>query len=155
MSAFLGYVAGRYSVTSPKEELDLAFVTDTVIKRDTIVVNHRGSAVKRGSGYVERCLPIAESNGGGCEHDSDSVCVTVPIDTIIYHDNNFRAVISGYEARIDTLQLFRTSETIRETIKITRKQSRWAVSCGAGITFSRGGIFPGAYVGIGYVLHTF
>lgn len=149
-SAIAGYVIGRTEYPCIAGEC-VEVATDTIVKFDTIVVNHPAFAEQRGRSHVTRQLPVADSAYAPCRQITDSIRVAVPIDTFVYRGESFRAIISGYEAKIDTMQVFRTSEIVT----VSQKPRRWAVSCGAGISLTRSGVSPGLYIGIGYVLHTF
>ena len=80
--------------------------------------------------------------------DSVLVPVRIPIESKTYQDNTYRAVVSGYRASLDTIQVFpiHTYTTITNTIT---KQKRFNIGVQAGVGY---GIFtkkPDLYVGLG------
>lgn len=80
--------------------------------------------------------------------DSVLVPVRIPIESKTYQDSTYRAVVSGYRASLDTIQVFpiHTYTTITNTIT---KQKRFNIGVQAGVGY---GIFtkkPDLYVGLG------
>lgn len=80
--------------------------------------------------------------------DSVLVSVRIPIESTTYQDSTYRAVVSGYRASLDTIQVYpiHTYTTITNTIT---KQRRFNIGVQAGFGY---GIFtkkPDVYVGLG------
>lgn len=80
--------------------------------------------------------------------DSVLVPVRIPIDTKIYQDSTYRAVVSGYRASLDTIQIYpiHAITTITNTII---KEKRFNVSVQAGVGYGCFNKQPDVYVGLG------
>ena len=75
----------------------------------------------------------------------DSVEVEVPISQMLYADSTYRLWISGYEPRLDSIEIYRATCIIRQT---SRRRGRWSVGLQAGYGCTPVGLQP--YVGIGF-----
>lgn len=80
--------------------------------------------------------------------DSVLVPVQIPMESTTYQDSTYRAVVSGYRASLDTIQVYpiHTYTTITNTIT---KQRRFNIGVQAGFGY---GIFtkkPDVYVALG------
>lgn len=92
-------------------EKDTATFVDTIpyfvpVPRDSIVVK-----------YVIARLPSAVNDSVGSHavdtvHRSDSVAVAIPITQKVYEDSTYRAYVSGYRPRLDSLFLFPRTQII-------------------------------------------
>ena len=78
--------------------------------------------------------------------DSVLVPVRIPIETKIYQDSTYRAVISGYRASLDTIQVYPIHTYT--TITIT-KQKRFSIGLQAGVGYGCFNKKPDIYVGLG------
>ena len=142
---------------SRRERTDdrLSPVRDTVTVFDTVTVP-RDSLVQRDTLIVSSLavtLPVAD----GTRPDSvcpDSAKVTLPITSHTYGGNGWRAVVSGFRPRLDSLVLF----TERQTVTVSRPalsggnavRRRWwqpSVGVQAGVGLTPRGVQP--YVGVG------
>lgn len=120
--------------------------SDTVIVYKTIAAPQAADSIR--TGVVVRSLPIYYA-----VHDTsviadtaiirDTVSVKVPISRKTYIGEDYRAVVSGYEASLDTIQV--KTKTITNTIY--QEPSRWALGVSAGYGMTAKGLQP--YVGIG------
>ena len=83
---------------------------------------------------------------------SDTVYVEIPVTSKVYEDSLYRAWVSGYRARLDSIEVYpvRTIETVYVP-KV--KRTRWGVGLQAGFgTDLRGGWVPYVGVGVSYNL---
>lgn len=78
--------------------------------------------------------------------DSIKVPVQIPIETKIYQDSTYRAVISGYRASLDTIQIY-PIHTITTITNI--KQKRFNIGLQAGVGYGCFNKKPDIYVGLG------
>lgn len=80
--------------------------------------------------------------------DSVLVPVQIPIESITYQDSTYRAVVSGYRASLDTIQVFplHTITTITNTIT---KQKKWNIGVQAGFGYGCFSKKPDLYIGLG------
>lgn len=125
-----------------KEEKIPQTDTITIIKRDTITIIKPQPVIQ----YRDRIVRDTLYNT-----DSIPVLVDVPIEVKVYQDSNYRAVISGYKAELDSIYIFNKNQ-IQTINKITYKTKKWNISPSIGLGY---GVFNrkfDTYVGfsIGY-----
>lgn len=107
-----------------KEEQIPQTDTITIIKRDTITIIKSQPIVEYRDRIIRDTLYSV---------DSILVPVDVPIETKVYQDSSYRAVISGYRASLDTISIFNRNQ-IQHINKTTYKTRKWNItpSIGAG-----------------------
>lgn len=134
----------NHSVSQPSDGI----VRDTVEFVDTIPYYHpvlKDSVVIR---YETVKLPIKKDTCGSlidtCITFPDSVEVEIPITQKEYKDSFYRAWISGYNAKLDSIEIYNRTKVITEHIYIQSKRKRWGLGLQAGY-----GYLTGAYIGIG------
>ena len=83
---------------------------------------------------------------------SDTVYVEIPITSKVYEDSLYKAWVSGYKARLDSIEVY-PIRTI-ETVYVPQvKRTRWGIGLQAGFgTDLRGGWVPYVGVGVSYSL---
>jgi hypothetical protein len=81
--------------------------------------------------------------------DEDSVWVEIPITQTVYEDENFKAWVSGYEAKLDSIVMYDQTMRIENYVKEKR---RWGCVIGAGIGAGRHGVEPMVGVTVGWRL---
>lgn len=110
------------------------FVTETAVRTDTVwlpVVRTRTDTV------------LLTSDG-----PKDSAWAVVPITQKVYADSTYRAWVSGYNPRLDSIQVYRQTIVTTETETVVRKRRIGiGVQAGYGYGFRYGGFEP--YVGLG------
>ncbi|MGN0875342.1 MAG: DUF6808 domain-containing protein [Akkermansia sp.] len=112
----------------------------------------RGTVV---SGWTEG---TGDGEGGagleaGAEGRGDSVGVVVPLSQKVYAGSGYRAYVSGFEPRLDSLVLTGSREvvTVRERVgAVGWNGGRLGVGVCAGVGVGRGGRF-GPFLGVGVV----
>lgn len=124
-----------------KEEIQITD-TITIIKRDTITIIKPQPVIR----YVDRIVRDTLYNT-----DSVLVPVDVPIETKVYQDSSYRAVVSGYKASLDTISIFNKNQ-IQYINKITYKTKKWNISPSIGFGYGMFNRKFDVYVGlsIGY-----
>lgn len=146
------------SCQGPTPTPALAQQRDTIIVHDTLYIDAptpRDSVRLR---YVYRTLlradtltaPADSTKAATTTDNADSVRVEVPICYLTYADTNYVAYVSGYEARLDSLRIFRTTQQIRSTE--TRHTSRWSVGVTAGYGCTTAGLQPFVGIALSYRL---
>ena len=82
----------------------------------------------------------------------DSLEVIIPIERKVYQDSNYRAVVSGYDVSLDTIEVYSRHEitTIRHTVTRNR---RWGIGVTVGYGYTSKGFQP--YAGIGITCNLF
>lgn len=81
--------------------------------------------------------------------DSGSAAVEIPITQKRYEGDGYRAYVSGYEARLDSIFVSRETTTIRETatVRTAAKGKKWHLGVSGGWGMGTNGWQP--YVGVG------
>ena len=76
---------------------------------------------------------------------ADSVEVELPITQTVYEDSTYRAWVSGFDARLDSIEVYRPIRYVTMTVK--EPQSRWSWGLQMGMGMTPKGLQP--YLGIG------
>lgn len=124
-----------------KEEIQITD-TITIIKRDTITIIKPQPVIRYRDRIIRDTLYSI---------DSIPVFINVPIETKVYADSNYRAVVSGYKASLDTISIF-NKNLIQYINKITYKTKRINFSPSIGFGYGMFNKRIDMYVGfsIGY-----
>lgn len=85
----------------------------------------------------------------------DSVEVEIPITQKEYSDSNYRAWVSGYKPRLDSIEIYSRREMVTITRTAIQKPKRWGIGISAGYGFGKNGWGPYIGVGINYNLWGF
>ena len=151
------FLAGRWTKPCGAE----AVRRDTVILRDTLAVPvptpERVEVIRRDTCWLS--VPgkagnntVAEPSNDGCVVDSvpgiiSRVPVIVPIERKVYATADYRAVVEGYRPQLVSMELYRQTQVVTNTV--TSKPKRWGVGiqAGYGLTPRTGRFEP--YIGIG------
>lgn len=151
--------------------------SDTIIIRDTIYIPNPTLADTRAIGFARVTLPVwkpsspapdttsdeptpaepaAEDDDADTE-PPDSATVSLPIEQLHYHGDDYDAWVSGWNSRLDSLQIYRPTQQIETTVEVTRwKTRRWGLSIGAGVVATpKGTVQPGIFVGATYTFLSF
>lgn len=171
----IGFVAG-FAVSrkySPSIELPVVTIkTDTVTVRDTV----RGRVLPPVTTIIKRVdtvrLQINPADGGKYQKDTtkrqsipDTSTaprvqpdgkITIPISSKVYKTGDYRAVISGWRATLDSIEVYGKTRTITvdrtETRNIIKRPWLTVIAGGgAGYTTDKK-VVPWAGVGVGIVL---
>lgn len=127
-----GRAAGREQgyVQGYREGYEAPRPADTLVIRETKVVKEPRFLDFRPVRAVPAFLPLyAPDSGPQAANRADSVAVVVPVTQAYYAGEDYRAWVSGYRPRLDSLQVF---PEIRE-IRVQQPQQRRA-RVGFGIT---------------------
>ncbi len=100
---------------------------------DSVVVRHLTKYVTVNQLVVDSTIKC---------HD-DTIQITIPITQKEYRDSTYEAWISGYEANLDSINVF--NKTVYKTA--TTKAKRWGLGIQAGCGIGGKGTSP--YIGIG------
>lgn len=112
--------------------------------------------------YVTDTLPLAGASEYALIGDTtalveksvtDSATVIIPITQKVYEDSLFRAYVSGYHPALDSIEIYRKSETIY--IRSPTKPKRWSVGIQAGLGLTPNNIQPYIGVGVSYNILSF
>lgn len=105
----------------PIQQID----TITIIKRDTITIIKPQPVIQ----YIDRIIRDTLYS-----IDSILVPVNVPIETKVYQDSNYRAIISGYRANLDSISIFNKNQ-IQYINKIIYKTKKWSINPAVGVGY--------------------
>jgi hypothetical protein len=136
-------------------------VTVTVI-HDTITITTPAPVLVAETGQIRAKLPVAElpvielSIIDSLPAVADSAEVIIPVSTKIYEDSLFRAVISGYNVSLDSIQIYRQTVYVdRWHEGVKAKTRRWALGVQVGYGTDFKGMHPYIGVGVSYNLWGF
>lgn len=142
------FLLGRRSV---KPEIVEIHTTDTVVVRDTV----RETVLVPKVRYLTRVDTVLLKVPG----DTVEVPVLVPISRKVYEGEDYRAVVSGFRASLDTLDIFRKTQTVTNTVvqrvEVPGKPKRWGIGVSAGYALTPQGVKPYIGAGISYSFITF
>ncbi|WP_302802098.1 DUF6808 domain-containing protein [Alistipes ihumii] len=142
------FLLGRRSV---KPEIVKIHRTDTVVVRDTV----RETVLVPKIRYLTRVDTVLLLVPG----DTVKVPVLVPISRNVYEGEDYRAVVSGFRASLDTLDIFRKTQTVTNTVvqrvEVPGKPKRWGIGVSAGYALTPQGVKPYIGAGISYSFITF
>lgn len=81
---------------------------------------------------------------------NDTVFMSLPIESKIYEDSLYYAVVSGYRPSLDTLKVVNTTRYVT-TVQPVYVRKRWGVgvSAGYGAAAHDGTVYLSPYVGVG------
>lgn len=144
----VAFLLGRRSV---KPEIVEIHTTDTVVVRDTV----RETVLVPKVRYLTRVDTVLLKVPG----DTVEVPVLVPISRKVYEGEDYRAVVSGFRASLDTLDIFRKTQTLTNTVvqrvEVPGKPKRWGIGVSAGYALTPQGVKPYIGAGISYSFITF
>lgn len=142
------FLLGRRSV---KPEIVKIHRKDTVVVRDTV----RETVLVPKVRYLTRVDTVLLPVPG----DTVEVPVLVPISRNVYEGEDYRAVVSGFRASLDTLDIFRKTQTVTNTVvqrvEVPGKPKRWGIGVSAGYALTPQGVKPYIGAGISYSFITF
>lgn len=142
------FLLGRRSV---KPEIVKIHRTDTVVVRDTV----RETVLVPKVRYLTRVDTVLLKVPG----DTVEVPVMVPISRNVYEGEDYRAVVSGFRVSIDTIDTFRKTQTVTNTVvqrvEVPGKPKRWGIGVSAGYALTPQGVKPYIGAGISYSFITF
>ena len=144
----VAFLLGRRSV---KPEIVEIHRKDTVVVRDTV----RETVLVPRVRYLTRVDTVLLPVPG----DTVEVPVLVPISHKVYEGEDYRAVVSGFRASLDTLDIFRKTQTVTNTVvqrvEVPGKPKRWGIGVSAGYALTPQGVKPYIGAGISYSFITF
>ena len=125
ISVIIVVICIRCCSNNRKEEVIRITDTITIIRTDTIEIIKPQPVIKYRNKIVRDTLYSI---------DSIPVLVDVPIETKVYQDSNYRAIISGYKTELDSIHIFNKNQ-IQYINKITYKTKKWNISPSVGVGY--------------------
>lgn len=133
----LGYCIGHKSVDRSRTcEVEYRHDTVVVSQPELMVVHHTATDTVR--------LPVIRSDTVVVR---DSVFVEVPREQAVYSGTGYRAWVSGFRPRLDSLRIE------RDVAVVSRRNRRWSVGVQAGVGMTPRGVQPYVGVGVSYRLY--
>lgn len=111
------------------------------VPRDSVIIRHETAK-----------LPVRKDS---CEAKQDSCVfdsaeVVIPITQKVYVDSLYRAWVSGYNAKLDSIEVYSRMREIRIPVPVSVKRKRWGLGLQAGYGYPNG-----CYVGVGVSCNIF
>ena len=143
---------------------------DTIVAHDTIVEVEPVPVSIVATEIRNRKLPVAyplrkdnlysycslDSLHSVTNTDRDSVEVEIPITQVEYADSNYRAWVSGFEPRLDSIHLYRHKEIVTIEKTVTKyKNKHWHLGPTIGYGYTPKGFEPFIGVSLTYSLISF
>ena len=125
--------------------------SDTVIKRDTVSIPDPQPHLGTQEVVRYKYVPISVAPDTFVKHDTiirvqDGVAV-IPISLKTYTDSStYKAVVSGYDPRLESIEVYQTNTVITNTVQ----PSRWSFGLQGGVYVTPKGLQPGIGVGVQY-----
>lgn len=140
ISAALGFLAGHMcSQPQRREPLPLPAVVEV---HDTLRIVEPVPMAARPLPVRKAVLPVATSDTLGAH---DSATVAVPTESVEYGGDGYRAWVSGWQPRLDSIYIDRL--TVTERIHVPAPRRRFTIGIQAGYGLTPAG--PQPYIGIG------
>ena len=145
----LGFILGR--VGENKGQVTERIRVETKVKRDTVKISDPTLVHDTIVKYVRVKMPIYHFRDTAKKIE-DSADVSVPITQAVYSDSTYKAWVSGYLARLDSIEVYRKNTIITRTIEktITKPPRRWGVGISAGVGYGTTSKQIEPYIGIGW-----
>lgn len=148
LAAFL--CVARCSDYNPDSEP--VVVRDTTIVHDTIRIDRPVPQYVRTTDTIRVKVPVTEVL-------RDTVYVSLPREVKVYEDSTYGAQVSGYEPRLDWVEVYPRTITITERITERARRRPWGigVNVGYGAALNGRNVVLSPYVGVGisYNIFTF
>lgn len=144
---FISYAAGGYHF---RDTTKMTVRTDTL--HDTVTVREPPAVAEVAVRTDTVLLPVARTHTDTAlltsDGPKDSVRAVVPITQKTYADSTYKAWVSGYNPRLDSIQVYnRTIVTTKTETVVRKRRIGIGVQAGYGYGFQHRGIEP--YVGLG------
>lgn len=122
--------------------------TVTVVKVDTLLIAEPKIEYRyvKEKEYVE----IADTT---VIYDTVTKLIQLPREYLVYKDTTYRAVVSGVQPRLDSLEIYRPTitNTITKYVEV-KKKTKWGIGVQAGYGYNGKKFSPYAGVGVQYNL---
>lgn len=148
-----GYCDGQEDERKRNEADGPAIQTDTVwLKPDTIRVDTPVPVEKWRTRTEYIPVPVTDTVW---LHGTDTAYVPVPMETTYYAEKDYEAWVTGYEATLDSLHIFRPVAVVEKKVPVYMAK-RWGIGLQAGVTYNtQTKTTPYIGFGVSYNLITF
>lgn len=147
-SSTLGYITRKLPRDDGQWRKNaIAQGTGNYVQKTGRYVQGTGNYVQ-GTGYNDEGV---DTSHGKVFQPPDSADVIIPITQKKYEGKEYTAWVSGYEARLDSINILRRTDIV--TLYIDKKRRRWGCVAGVGVGVNRKGeVQPMLGVTFGYRL---
>ena len=161
---FAGVVVGMsWKISKLEDEVDrlrnAPADTTTIIRHDTIPIDNPTLVEQYESEKEKVAIEVRRLRKQLAEalnlqadtiiaHDTTEKLVFLPREYMVYKDSTYRAVVSGVQPRLDSIEVYRKTQvqTITKTIRVPDRK-RWGLGIQAGAGWNGRKVQP--YVGLG------
>ena len=134
------FFGNRTNPTSPETTIDTITVHDT-LRPDPKIINHWHSRTDTDTVYSVDSVPVV---------------VQIPIESKVYGDSNYMAIVSGYKATLDKIEIYRKTIEIEKKIYYPKLyKPHWSVGMVGGYGATSTGLSPFIGIGITYNIISF
>lgn len=126
--------------------LNAPAIQDTIIIRDTVTITELVPKEVINKETIEDTLISIK--------DSTLVPVFLPIEEKIYGDSTFRAVISGYKVKMDSITIYPTTTIINKNKLIRTKEKGFIIKPSIGLGYGITTRKPDIWIGLS-ITYTF
>lgn len=142
--------AAFHRVYFPCVELPVVTIErDTVVVTDTLRKDVPVPRIEYRTKYDTVRIKISPQDGTGRPIDTKTpdstkeddsgqeIDVQLPISAKVYQTDDYRAVVSGWRPSLDSMEVYRKTNTVRETItKVNTIRPRWVLTAGVGAGYT-------------------
>lgn len=149
-SSTLGYITRKLPRDDGQWRKNaIAQGTGNYVQKTGRYVQGTGNYVQ-GTGYNDEGV---DTSHGKVFQPPDSADVIIPITQKKYESKEYTAWVSGYEARLDSINILRRTDIVTKTLYVDKKRRRWGCVAGVGVGVNRKGeVQPMLGVTFGYRL---
>lgn len=127
--------------------------SDTVVKRDTVSIPDPQPHLVTQEVIRYKYVPVTVDPDTVYKEKHDTIIrvedgvAVIPISLKTYTDSStYKAVVSGYDPRLESIEVYQTNTVITNTVQ----PSRWSVGLQGGLYATPKGLQPGIGVGVQY-----
>lgn len=136
ISCIVSFLYGRYT-----KKGGCAYIADTIVFVDTIHDSFPYPVYETVVQTIPELFPVYITLGGDTVRDS--VFVPVPITQRCYKTDDYQLSISGYNPRLDYIEVFHQSRAVTKVIQARR----WGIGVIGGYGIGSDGLSP--FIGVG------
>lgn len=129
--------------------------SDTVVKRDTVSIPDPQPHLVTQEVIRYKYVPVTVDPDTVYKEKHDTIIrvqdgvAVIPISLKTYTDSStYKAVVSGYDPRLESIEVYQEQTVITRTVQ----PSRWSVGLQGGLYATPKGLQPGIGVGVQYAI---
>ncbi len=145
-----GFIAGRMC-TEPCRRTSTDGMPAIIEIHDTVRITEPVTVAAHQVETRIAILPLADTADSTMDTTPDSAAVCVPVESVEYGGDGYRAWVSGWRPRLDSIYIDRVSVT--ERVPAPSAPRRFSIGIQAGYGMTPAG--PQPYVGVGVAYRIF